>query len=135
MNKHLSFILTDQKTQIVRFALTGLLLNLLWYSVYLGLSRIMGLKPMVSIAVCYPFALAFGYWSHFKVTFRKTRDSLNLSTSIRYISSTVLIFCVNLTILYVFNVLLSYRHEYVQFVAIVACAGLSFLVLKEYVYK
>lgn len=135
MNKYLVFILNRPQTQIIRFACTGILLNILWYLVYLGLSRQLALPPMIAITVCYPFALAIGYWSHFRFTFRKQRTSFRISSPIRYVESTAILFCLNLGILHIFHDRLSYRHEYVQASAVVACAGLSFIILKRYVYK
>jgi len=135
MNKCLAFIVNHPKTKIIRYACTGVFLNVLWYLIYLGLSRNLHLPPMIAITACYPFALAIGYWSHFRFTFRKQGTSFRISSPIRYIGSTAIIFCVNLAILHIFHDRLSYRHEYVQASSIIACASLSFFILKRYVYE
>lgn len=135
MNKSLAFILTRPKTKIIRFAYTGVLLNAFWYLIYLGLSRNQHLPPMIAITACYPFALAIGYWSHFRFTFRKQKTSFRISSPIRYVGSTAIVFCINLAILHIFHDRLSYRHEYVQAASVIACASLSYFILERYVYK
>ena len=118
--------------QIIRYGITGILLNLLTYSFYLGLTWLW-LTPRQAITLLYPIGILLSYLSHRTFTFR---DRKNTSvTAPRYLSIHVLSYFLNITIIYIFVDLANIPHQFAQVLAVFIIAAFSYFSMKKFVFR
>lgn len=118
-------------SQLFRYGLTGIAINLAGYLVYL-LVTFLGVAPKITMSLLYIAGASAGYWGHRKLTFKHRGGMLGSST--RYLLAHGIGYLINLTILMVFVDRLGFAHQWVQAVAIFIVAGFLFLAFKFYVF-
>ena len=118
--------------QFVRYVFVGIILNLLGYLIYLGLTWL-GVPPKIVVTIFYPLAALNGYFIHARYTFAYSGS--HRSGLVRYVVAHVFGFLSNLVLLFVGVDILDYPHQLVQLVAIFAVAGQLFVTFKLFVYK
>lgn len=117
--------------QVVRYGVVGVLNNLLGYLIYL-LVTWLWLDPKVAVTLMYPIGAVTAYLGHAKFAFAYSgRPSRGI---IRYAIAHLIGYGVNIGMLYVFSDWLGYPHQMVQAVAIVAVAGILYLLFRYFVF-
>lgn len=117
---------------LIRYGLVGLVVNMLGYLVYLGVTWL-GVSPKITVTLFYPVAVLSGYFLHARYSFGyqgKTRTGL-----VRYGLAHVVGYLTNIGLLFLFVDLFGYPHEAVQLVAIFIVAGQLFLIFRFFVFK
>ncbi|WP_340150534.1 GtrA family protein [uncultured Sneathiella sp.] len=117
--------------QMFRYAIVGVLNNLLGYVVYL-LVTYFWLEPKVAVTILYPIGVLIAYFSHAKYSFSHQGD--HAWAIVRFFVSYFICYWLNLSMLYFFSDKLGYPHQIVQAVAIVVVGGVLFLLLKFFVF-
>lgn len=130
--KNLSGILKGRvSSQVFKYAVVGLLNNLRGYLIYLLITALW-LDPKVAVAIMYPVGAALGYFAHARYSF-----SYEGNTShgvVRYFLAHLLGYSTNLGMIKFFSDYLGYPHQLVQVAAIVAVAGLLFILFRYFVF-
>lgn len=117
--------------QLIRFAMIGIVSNLLGYVVYLLLTFFL-VEPKIAMTLVYLTGATVGYFGSRQVTF--THKGKILPTLIKYSLAHALGYTINFTLLYVFVDRLLYPHQAAQFVAILVLAGPLFFIFKKFVF-
>ena len=117
--------------QVVRYGLVGLASNLSGYLFYL-LITYLGVEPKMAMTLIYFVAAAVGYVGNRQWTF--SHQGTVLKSGGRYFIAHFLGYTLNFLVLYIFVDRLGYVHQWVQGVAIVAIAGLLFVLFKYFVF-
>ena len=89
----------ESLSQLLRYALVGIAVNLAGYLVYLLITWL-GVSPKITVSLLYPLGALAGYWGNRQLTFRH-RGSL-LSSGSRYVMAHCVGYLMNLAILFVF---------------------------------
>jgi putative flippase GtrA len=123
--------LTDKLGPVFRYGVIGVLNNLLGYLIYLVLTGLW-FDPKVAVTLMYPIGAATAYFGHAKYSFVYSgRTSHGI---VRYSIAQLIGFGANIGMLYLFSDRLGYPHQLVQAVAIVAVAGILYLLFRCFVF-
>lgn len=118
-------------TQVVRYGVTGILNNLLGYLIYLFVTWFW-LEPKIAVTLMYPIGALTAYYAHAKYSFAYSgRAAHGIS---RYCAAHLIGYGANIGMLYLFSDQLGYPHQFVQAAAIVAVAGILFLLFRYFVF-
>ena len=118
-------------SQIVRYGLVGMLVNLMGYLIYLLITWLW-LEPRLSITLLYPIGAVTAYFGHARYSFiYNGRHSHGI---VRYIIAQLSGYGVNIAMQSVFFDWLKYPHQLVQAVAIVVVASTLFLLFRYFVF-
>jgi len=118
-------------TQLFRYALVGLLSNVVGYLVYLALTYLGG-TPKVTMTLLYGVGAAVGFVGNRSLTFGY-QGSIK-GAGMRYVIAHCCGYLLNLSILIVFVDNLGYAHQWVQAITIFIVAAFLFLALKVFVF-
>ena len=129
MNKLMSKFLA--LGQIIRYAIVGVLNNLLGYFIYL-LVTYFWLDPKVAITLLYPVGATTAYFGHSKYSF--SHKGTKRHALWRYIVAHLISYGVNYLMLYILWEKFNFPHQAVQAGAIFVCAGVLFLLFKYFVF-
>jgi putative flippase GtrA len=125
VNKYLLFFRGDRSAgQLVRYAVVGMVSNLLGYSVYL-LATCAGAPSKTTMSILY-------FIGNRQLTFSHEGDLLG--TGVRYVIAHSLGYLLNLTMLVVFVDKFGYPHQLVQGFAIFVVAVFLFVAFKLFVF-
>ncbi|WP_024850581.1 GtrA family protein [Hydrogenovibrio kuenenii] len=119
--------------QLYRYGLIGIALNASGYTVYLMLTNIVGIQPLVVVSILYPSSLLLSFFFNKNYTF--SYKGRLWPSSKRYLIAQTLGFLLNLGMIYIFVDYLGYPHEYVQLMAIFVVALFLFVMMRHFVYK
>jgi len=123
--------LTATLHQVIRYGVVGVINNLLGYVIYL-LVTWWWIEPKLAVTFMYPIGAVTAYFGHAKYAFAyQGRTSRGL---VRYVLAHVVGYSVNVGMLYVFADRMGLPHQLVQAAAIVAVAGLLFLLFRYFVF-
>lgn len=129
MTKGVSF--TATLGQVARYGVVGVLNNLLGYLIYLLITWLW-LDPKVAVTLMYPIGAVTAYFGHARYSFAYSgRSSHGI---IRYAIAHVIGYGANIGMIYVFSDRLGYPHQLVQAAAIVAVAGILYLLFRYFVF-
>jgi putative flippase GtrA len=117
--------------QLIRYAVIGLLNNLLGYLVYLLITW-MGLDPKVTISILYPIGIVIGFLGHSKYSF--SYDGNKKNSLLRYLLAYAFGYLVNFMMLFILSDKLGFPHQAVQALAIFVVAAILFFLLKFFVF-
>ncbi|MDK9709088.1 MAG: GtrA family protein [Desulforhopalus sp.] len=117
--------------QVIRYAVVGVLSNLLGYLVYL-MATYLGAAPKLTMTLLYGVGASVGFIGNRKLTFM--HKGRVLSSGLRYCVAHCLGYCINLALLYIFVDNLGYSHQWIQAIAIFIVAGFLFIALKFFVF-
>ncbi len=117
--------------QFFRYALIGLLTNLLGYALYLLLTYF-GSAPKLTMTALYSVGALIGFFVNRRFTFR--HDGHIGVAGIRYLMAQLLGYLLNLTLLVLFVDWLDFAHQTVQAVAIVIVAVFLFVLSRFFVF-
>lgn len=129
MTKGTSFTATLR--QVVRYGVVGVLNNLLGYLIYLLITWLW-LDPKVAVTLMYPIGAVTAYFGHARYSF--TYSGSPSHGIIRYAIAHVIGYGANIGMIYMFSDRLGYPHQLVQAVAIVAVAGILYLLFRYFVF-
>lgn len=129
----LSFVVKNRRsiTQLVNYALVGIVSNFAGYMVYL-LITCLGATPKITMTLLYGVGAAVGFWGNRKLTFAH-KGSL-VGAGVRYVMAHCLGYFINLAILIVMVDKLGYAHQLIQAIAILVVAAFLFLSFKFFVF-
>ena len=117
--------------QVIRYGFVGVINNVLGYLLYL-LITFFGVDPKVVITILYPIGVVTAYFGHSKYSFYyRGRDTNAL---LRYCISHLVGYSMNFLLLFILSDKLKFPHQAVQAFAIVAVAGILFLMFKYFVF-
>lgn len=119
-------------TQLFRFALVSVTVNLVGYIVYLLITYLGG-TPKITMTFLYGAVVTAGFLGNRKLVFAH-KGSL-LGVGVRYIIAHCFGYCINLTILIVLVDKLGYAHQWAQATAILVVASFLFLAFKFFVFR
>ncbi|MBM3273358.1 GtrA family protein [Candidatus Kaiserbacteria bacterium] len=118
--------------QVFRYGVVGVLNNLLGYLIYLVVTWLW-LDPKMAVTLMYPIGAATAYFGHARYSFAYSgRTSHGIA---RYTIAHLIGFGANISMLYLFSDQLGYPHQLVQAVAIVAVAGILYLLFRYFVFS
>lgn len=117
--------------QIFNYALVGLLVNGMSYSVYFLFAYLSGAHKM-TMSVLYLLGASVGFFANRNFTFK--HDGGIGVTGIRYILAQIMGYLLNLALLLLFVDWLDFPHQIVQAIAIVVVAIFLFVVLRLFVF-
>lgn len=118
-------------SQFRRFAVVGLLSNLLLYGAYLGLTGL-GVEPKIAMTALYATGVLATYAVNNLWSFGRAR--LSAASFTRYLGAQGLGFAFNLGLLWVMVDFLHWPHQAVQALAIVLVAALLFGLNRYWVF-
>lgn len=122
---------TATLTQVIRYGVVGVLNNLLGYLIYLVVTWLW-LDPKVAVTLMYPIGAVTAYFGHARYSFAYSgRTALGI---VRYAIAHLIGYGANIGMLYFFSDRLGYPHQLVQAVAIVAVAGILYLLFRYFVF-
>lgn len=117
--------------QVIRYGVVGVLNNLLGYVIYVLITW-SWIEPKLAVTFMYPIGALTAYFGHAKYAFAyQGRASHALA---RYVLAHVIGYAANVGMLYVFADRLGFAHQLVQAAAIVAVAGILFLLFRYFVF-
>jgi putative flippase GtrA len=117
--------------QVVRYGVVGVLNNLLGYLIYLLITW-RWLDPKLAVTLMYPIGAITSYFGHAQYSFAyRGRTSFGI---MRYAIAHLIGYGVNIGMLYMFSDRLGFPHQVVQAVAIVAVAGILYLLFRNFVF-
>ena len=118
-------------TQLVRYALVGVLSNVAGYLVYLAFTYLGG-TPKATMTLLYGVGATIGFFGNRSLAF-KHQGSI-MGAGVRYAMAHCVGYLLNLGILMVFVDRLGFAHQWVQAVAIVVVAAFLFVAFKLFVF-
>lgn len=121
----------ESVTQLFRYALVGLLSNVVGYLVYLAFTYFGG-TPKVTMTLLYGVGAAVGFFGNRSLTFE--HQGSIMGAGVRYVIAHCIGYLLNLSILIVFVDELGYAHQWVQAIAIFVVAAFLFLAFKVFVF-
>lgn len=122
----------ETSLELFRYALVGVITNILGYTLYLILT-FNGFAPKITITFLYAIFAFIGFFLNKIFTFSIENKMANLG--VRYLISHLFGYLLNFILLIVFVDLLGYPHQIVQFVAIFVVAAFLFSCMKFFVFK
>lgn len=122
LHKHkISFL-----SEVIRYGLIGIALNLFWYIVYLYAVR-NGFQPKLVVILCYPLSISLSLIIQSTITFKRRISTLNKKTVLIYVILYIIGLALNIALLEVFYKIIGIRHELVQASSVVLVAGYLFI--------
>jgi len=116
---------------IVRYGIVGVLNNLRGYLIYLLLTWLW-LEPKTAVAIMYPVGATMAYFGHARYSF-SYKGSVAHGV-LRYCIAHAIGYSANIGILYVLSDKLGFAHQLVQIFAILAVAGILFILFRWFVF-
>ena len=124
----------DTVFQFIRYAITGLALNLFGYLLYIVVTWF-GMEPMFAVTIFYPVGVLYSYFAHKRFSFQHSGGSRNYQLLVRYIAVYAIGYIINIGLLSFFHNRLGYPHHWVQASAIFIVGVFLFVALKLFVFK
>lgn len=124
--------LNPLQLQLIRYAVVGVMSNLLCYLAYLGLAAL-GMDPKLAMSVLYCVAVLQTFVVNRNWTF-KHRGSRR-AVFFRYSAAYALGYVLNLSVLYILVDLHAYPHQVIQGMMILIIAAMLFLAQKYWVFR
>ena len=122
---------SELMTQLIRYAITGVVINGAGFGVYLFLTWL-GLNPIVTMSCLYCIAVTLNFFGSKNFAF-KHQGSYG-SAAVRYLLAHFGGYCINLSILLFFHASLGWPHQWVQAGATVVVALYLFITFKLFVF-
>ena len=119
-------------TQLRRYAITGVVSNIVLYGLYLALTGV-GVRPELSMSLLYMIGVLQTFVVNRAWSFRHAGPAT--TALLRYISTYAIGYLVNLAILVLCADFLGWDHRYVQASAILLVAALLFLLQRHWVFE
>ncbi len=119
-------------TQLFRFALVSIIVNLVGYTVYLFITYLGG-TPKITMTLIYGVCVTASFLGNRKLTF--AHKGSFLGAGVRYVIAHCFGYCINLTILIVLVDKLGYAHQWAQASAILVLVPFLFLAFKFFVFR
>lgn len=117
--------------QVIRYAVVGLLNNLLGYLIYLLMTSF-GMDPKLAVTILYPITTTIGYFVHSKYSFAYRRG--HGGAMLRYLMAHCIGYGVNVAMLLILYDHLKLPHHAVQAAAVFVVAGVLFLLFRYFVF-
>jgi putative flippase GtrA len=125
-------IFGESMKQLIRYGLVGMASNTTIYSVYLIITYL-GAEPKTAMTFVYIIGASIGFIGNRKWTF--THHGNLRSVILRYGTSHLFGYLLNLLIFFIFVDHLGLAHQWIQGVAIIIVAGYLFIVFKYFVFR
>ena len=119
--------------ELIRYGIVGVTTNGFGYLLFVLFTTVLGVSPILTISIFYPFFLLLGFYLNKKWSFgHKGYASRSV---VRYLLAYLGCYVLNVAVLKFFNSYLGYSHLIVQAIAIFPFALLLFLIQKYWVFR
>jgi len=119
-------------SQLFRYVLVGLGLNLTAFAMYLVLTNFY-IQPKTAMSIIYVSCVVISFFANQKITFRFSGESGG--AALRFSVAQLIGYVLNLVLLIVFVDCYGFPHQIVQAVAILVVAFVLFILLRLYVFR
>lgn len=124
--------LYHKHSRFARYAMVGVLTNVLGYLLYLAVTAWGGLSPKTTMTLLYFTGVFIGFIGNRQWAFRHT--GAISAGFLRYLIAHAGGYCINFMMLHIFSYMLHYPHQLVQAVAIIVVAFYLFTAFKYFVF-
>lgn len=125
--------LKRSSAQVARYFVLGVVFNIAGYSIYLVLTTLMRLAPLIAVTVVYASISVINYIGNRMWTFGD-RDPVK-KTVPKYLAAQAVGYLTNLGIMQLFYGILAFPHAYVQLLAVLLVGAELFLLSKFFVFR
>lgn len=123
-----------RKTKLVKFAAVGIIATLVHASVYLLLVKVYNLNDQLSNFVGFSFAVTVSYYGQRYWTFTEKKPSSETRAKLKFLTSSILSYCLNAFWVFFTVQLLGYSSEYATIGIVFVTPVVIFLMLKYWVF-
>jgi putative flippase GtrA len=123
-----------RKTKLVKFATVGIIATLVHASVYLLLVKTFILNDQLSNFVGFSFALTVSYYGQRYWTFSDKKPNSETNAKLKFLTSSILSYCLNAFWVFFTVQVLSYSSEYATIGIVFITPVVIFLMLKYWVF-
>ena len=118
-------------SQLLRYAISGIVLNVLGFAFYVILLKLFNYSPMISLSISYPTIIAIYYISQSLFVFRK---KLNIRDSIKFFLNILFLYLVNILLLFIWTEKFNFSPTIVQFFIIFFLILLNYFVQNKFIF-
>jgi putative flippase GtrA len=119
-------------SQLLRYGISGIVLNVLGFIFYVILLKLFNYSPMISLSISYPAIIAIYYISQSLFVFRK---KLNIRDSIKFFLNILFLYLVNILLLFIWTEKFNFSPTIVQFFIIFFLILLNYFVQNKFIFK
>jgi hypothetical protein len=119
-------------SQLLRYAISGIVLNVLGFAFYVILLKLFNYSPMISLSISYPIMIAIYYISQSLFVFRK---KLNNIGSIKFLLNILFLYLVNTLLLFIWTEKFNFNPVIVQLLIIFFLILLNYFVQNKFIFK
>jgi putative flippase GtrA len=118
--------------QLLRYALSGLLLNTLGFLFYIIMLKFFNLSPIISVSISYPAIMTIYLFSQSLYVFRK---KLSIRILNKFLLNILLFYLLNILLLSIFLEMLNFNPIIAQLFIMVFFIIFNFFFQKKFVFK
>jgi putative flippase GtrA len=119
-------------SQLLRYAISGIVLNVLGFAFYVILLKLFNYSPMISLSISYPIIITLYYISQFLFVFRK---KLNIRGSIKFFLNILFLYLVNILLLFIWTEELNFNPTIAQIFIMFFLILLNYFVQNKFIFK
>jgi putative flippase GtrA len=120
------------KSQLLRYGISGIIINTLGFIFYLILLKLFNIPPMISLSISYPIIIAIYYISQSLFVFKK---KINNRVTIKFFLNMLFLYLVNILLLFICAEKLNFGPIIVQFFIMFFLILLNYLVQSKFIFK
>ncbi|RCV91605.1 GtrA family protein [Billgrantia montanilacus] len=117
--------------QVFRFALVGILINLLVYAAYVTITYVGG-TPKLTMTALYAAGVLISFFANRRFTFDHAGHIGE--AGVRFLAAHLVGYSINFLLLFIFVDNFGFAHQYVQGVSVFIVAGFLFFILRFFVF-
>jgi putative flippase GtrA len=119
-------------SQLLRFGISGIALNVLGFIFYVILLKLFNYSPIISLSISHPIMIVIYYISQSLFVFKK---KLNISDSIKFFLQILFLYVVNILLLFIWTEKFNFSPTIVQFFIMFFLILLNYFVQNKFIFK
>jgi putative flippase GtrA len=119
-------------SQLLRYGISGIVLNTLGFIFYVILLKLFNYSPMISLSISYPIIIALYYISQSSFVFRK---KLNIRDSIKFFLNILFLYLVNILLLFIWTEKFNFNPTIVQLFIMFFLILLNYFFQNKFIFK
>jgi len=119
-------------SQLLRYAISGIVLNVLGIVFYVILLKLFNYSPMISLSISYPIIIALYYISQSLFVFEK---KLNFRDSIKFFLNILFLYVVNILLLFIWTEKFNFNPTIVQLFIMFFLILLNYFFQNKFIFK